>query len=363
MLKDILATVIAGLEHTGTTFTEEIVMASPQVEMPYNEAARKAGGSGALEGGIFLSNDPQHLDPFSVFRPNYDHFHRRWGVRMEEFQAESYEQVWWNIRERMPGFVLRNRLAVDKCPAYMRCLPELLQRTEDLPIVIVRKHPFNWAASMMSRGWTIDRIIKKYRHAYCDVVPKVQKEYGNRVMVLQFEDFTIDPYKTAFRLYDFLGLDFDIDFLKGLMSGFDPSRVNKAIPKEVEAQLRKEVPEFTECPGSSVGKEQQPSKLMVGSSNLSRGAKRKEDKMTKYKVGDWVIYKKRKDPVLRSEQVWPEGEECDFQHCIVTEVDGTTVIAKTRTGKRVMFSTIDPRGRKAHWYEKMTKSQRIHWVL
>jgi len=89
----------------------------------------------------------------------------------------------------------------------------------------------------------------------------------------------------------------------------------------------------------------------------------------KYNIGDRVVYAKRKfsnHPTPRAEHVSPamrgEGYEYDVdKYWTVDWVEGTTVHASTRTGKMVTFSTIDPRGRKAHWWELLTKKQRARW--
>jgi len=119
---------------------------------------------------------------------------------------EAYEKL-----KKYSGVIKNKKVKlIDKTPLYVYKLEErVLSKIPDVPVVILKKHPLLLCASYKKRNVQLDRIIKIYNKVYCDYIPKLQNEYGDRIMVVRFEDMIMNPIQCLQNIFKFINVPFD----------------------------------------------------------------------------------------------------------------------------------------------------------
>jgi len=120
-----------------------------------------------------------------------------WSVTHQDLeritkQSKTYKEFYQGLREVAGCITNKNAGLIDKTPGYFYRLQQLIDATEDVPIIIMRKNPRNHFCSMKARGWKVERFISWYKNHWSqekiDIINLVP-----RIKIVQFEDFLLDP--------------------------------------------------------------------------------------------------------------------------------------------------------------------------
>ena len=221
-----LYALVVGLEHSGTTITGRLIMNAPCI-------------IGAVETGYLLAKEPSQIQRV---RPWYEwHSAEKSTNKMmymlqpddiaDMKNAKTFVEMYDILRHRSHIF---NDLVdeeycnkpykmVDKTPRYV--YPEyfetILERTPDVPVIVLQR-PFE----SLHRSWAArTHVLKKdWYDAVFDNVTDMKEKYPGRIFVLQYDELMDDPDVTMTKVFEFLGLKWDHQYLKmaGLKKKFSP---------------------------------------------------------------------------------------------------------------------------------------------
>ena len=174
---------ILGLPRSGTTLTEQMVSAHPQVH-----------GAGELALAGRLGRD--HIDS---------------GAPFDAAAAERFAQAY---RAELPDMPAGTRAFVDKMPSNYRFVGMLLAAFPDCVIVHMRRDPRDVGLSMWrtyfsspAMSFTYDQAaIAAQINLYRDYMDHWQARFGDRIVNIDYADLVADPEAESKRLAQVCGL-------------------------------------------------------------------------------------------------------------------------------------------------------------
>lgn len=203
--------IVTGMEHTGTTITNMMLMNSP-------------GALGAVETGFLLSSQPSEFRgvvPFSNWtsRPAS----RGWlGLNStgcdELARQKTHLDMYEYAKRESP--LLRNEgvtTYLDKCPGYHRQLADVMRRAPGVPVVVTTKTFENAWHSYESRGIDRAAFTKRWEHFKSELAAARREHGTSQIHVVSYEALFINTCKrkrasAARALFDVLGLPFDVSW-------------------------------------------------------------------------------------------------------------------------------------------------------
>jgi hypothetical protein len=219
-----LHSIVTGLEHSGTTIMLQLIASAPEV-------------FGGLECGVLLSPEPSRFnstDPFYKWMADINHFGLNAQLRDEWLlTSECHAQMFHRIRahstffQQSPHEQFRKSWIVDKTPRYIRFLDVIMDRTPNVPVVIMRKDEADQIRSIVKymmrpgssrAGYPIRKMrrlaklaMKKGRLGMERAIAK----YGSsgRILVVNSTQLYADPNGVMNSVFDFLGLRWRSEYL------------------------------------------------------------------------------------------------------------------------------------------------------
>jgi|GEM_PF-2378211 len=205
-----LVAVLCGFEHSGTTMLSEMLRQHPKLDSGF-------------EGGFLLNENARD---FLTCEPFYTNLKGGWGVNDEDLRyicaVDTWGELYARLREKAGVIKDKNTWIFDKTPRYMQVLPQVLERVPGVPcIVIVRDFRSVLWSSYKRTGLTIDEWYKKtfkltcnHTLSYCRGWKEaMEKGYGERILLIQYEDLCVNKDKEAKKIFDFLELEFEESYL------------------------------------------------------------------------------------------------------------------------------------------------------
>ena len=188
MLRDILKIIIMGFEHSGTTVLLDSLKLSRGLD----------AGKDKGECGILIPEEG--ITGFLDFQPYTKRFIDFWGINKNILKdiienSGTYEEFYKNLVIHSPVILDKKVGIIDKTPGYIYYLPQMILKTEDVPLIIMRKDPKNWASSMMLRGWSYDKCLKWMRIYYYQYNNLIDKE-PEKIKLVNYENFIETPLDT-----------------------------------------------------------------------------------------------------------------------------------------------------------------------
>ena len=195
-LTDIVLCLVCGLQHSGSTMLGELLRAAPGVE-------------GRFEAGLMaFDNFEQHrASPFRRFLLDF------WKLSSEQIEevyaADSLRDAYLKLRE-YSGF--EGERIVDKAPRCALRLAEILKQC-DLPVLFTVRDPRAVLYSARKHvEWPVRNFADHY-HNYVDTLVRARANFPGRILVVQYENFCKSPASEGQRIYSFLGLDWNPEYL------------------------------------------------------------------------------------------------------------------------------------------------------
>ena len=202
MLRDVLKLIITGLEHSGTSVALDAFKCVKDLDSGYECGILSSQGGiknymNYKQGGFSYSESLQ----------------RHWQIRPDNLKSvvnnsSTYEDFYKGLRRYSGCIKNKNVGLIDKTPIYIRSLHRIIEKTEDVPIIIMRKDPKNHFCSMVRRcghWYGLGTFIRNYRFCYgqrhasfmgvSENLPSVHQlaQSTSRIHMIQFEDFVVNP--------------------------------------------------------------------------------------------------------------------------------------------------------------------------
>ena len=219
-----LFAIVTGIPHSGTSVLSDLIMSAP-------------GVYGGLECGILDQEEPARFvdaQPFYDWMMGDPRMHL-WGLnpttRDMLVSARCDAEMYATLRQYSPLFhhpSNKNSLLLDKTPGYFWRLTEVMDRTPGVPVVVTRKTDEAMVRSMKKRNYT-DFFITSNLMSLDDSIKRAKEKYPDRLYVANTTLLYDEPDKVMKDIYDFLGLEWDSDYLT--MDAFN----SKGIPNSVVA--------------------------------------------------------------------------------------------------------------------------------
>ena len=237
MLRDVLKLIITGNEHSGTTICSRIFQCCSSL----------ATGSIGAECGILST--PNGIKGFMRDNPYADITHKSWYVSRQNLQdivnsSENFEMFYRQIREKSTSILNKNIGLIDKTPRYNYFLDVVLERTEDVPIVVMRKDPKNQIASLVKRGLRFHVAKSNFEMTYVRFNDLMKNT--NRIKVVQFEDFILNPISHIKQIHNMMNIDYkeeDYKDIQKFMRG-DAESYKKILTSQQIELINNELSEF-----------------------------------------------------------------------------------------------------------------------
>ena len=197
--------IVAGLEHSGTTMTSMLLMNAPNLY-------------GAFECGLLMArkHGRQNISDFwhnGLIRPTKQRF---WGLteaqRYEiEHNASCIAEQYSLLRRYSPlfrpGGINQDSWLVDKTPRYYAKLHSVMTKTPGVPVILLHKNEDEIIRSYQKRGEKPN--LEKYR----EQLEICQRDFPERLHVLNYTAMAEDPNKIMTDAFDFLGLQWNPEYL------------------------------------------------------------------------------------------------------------------------------------------------------
>ena len=218
--------IITGMEHSGTTAMAQLVIS--------NCVTVNAG----FEIGVLLCpNSPHEFCHQGRF---YDWLceptkNGHWGLtiqqRDEVCQAQDWNDFYARLMQASPVFTAQHTHLIDKAPAYVYTLEQVLQHMSSVPIVVVHKPIAALYSSYRKRNVSLQDFSSRYRQYR----RSLQRVIGNdRVMIVHHDELCERPAEVLRDVCDFLGVDTDHSISTDLDWNLAPIRKDYSAAAELQ---------------------------------------------------------------------------------------------------------------------------------
>ncbi|MEM4757844.1 MAG: sulfotransferase [Nanopusillaceae archaeon] len=203
--------VIGGVEHSGTTLLSDIFRQVP-------------GLDSGFEVGVLLCNTPRE---FRNFEPFINQMPEGWGVTEEDLDyicdTDSFQEFYNRLYERSK--IIKKPCEIfDKTPRYAWGIEKCISNYPDGKYILTYKDPRALVYSNYKRFGKIlkfedflEESLPKIRRYWKKIYENYQKikrgEIKGEFMIVSLEEITFNTKNTLHKLFDFVGLKFDLDFL------------------------------------------------------------------------------------------------------------------------------------------------------
>ena len=201
---------ISGLEHSGTTMVSDLFREHPDVESGF-------------ECGVLLCDQPRD---FLTFKPFCNHMCVGWKISQDDliYACDTdHFKVFYERLFKRSDIVKDNNPSIlfDKTPRYITQL-ESVQKRFNLPSISVIKDPRSLALSDYKRSkikiQNIESWYEKWKPSKIMYMRSAYNGYeyawkNNNCLVLRLEDICFDAKNTVQKMFDFVNIGFNIEFL------------------------------------------------------------------------------------------------------------------------------------------------------
>ena len=227
MLRDVLGVIIAGREHSGTTICKRILSNSPSLVTGF-------------ECGVLSA--PGGIKEFINYEPYFTNFMHDWGISFKNLKniielSMTFEEFYNSVRKASSVIVSRTKhqrlrrynkriygsrkntwdesaKIIDKTPVYIEHLRSVVDKTENVPIIVMRKDPKNFVHSWVKRGHSVTSAINCFRSAYGGENEEIINK-NDRIKLVQWEFFAQDIYSYVEEIFAFLGIPYHFEDFEG----------------------------------------------------------------------------------------------------------------------------------------------------
>lgn len=209
--KSFLKAIVCGYERGGTTLISQLLRQHPNLYSGF-------------ECGFLLVDK---ISDFLSFEPYCTMTKRGWQLTAEDLeyicQADNWVDVYIRLQAR--SALTKNKEDVcifDKTPKYMQFLPQVLNKTVEVPCIVIARDPravlWSWAKrSNLSLDVWIEQHLEdscqRYRSYAQGYKRAVDSGFGDRILLIQYESLCVNEADEVEKIFNFIGLEFDPAYL------------------------------------------------------------------------------------------------------------------------------------------------------
>lgn len=221
-ISDVLAGIICGVPHTGTSVVLDIVRNHPKIEC-------------GNEGGLLLYKDPRKFIHGHRHK-QYLHFLYDWSICTVDLNyicdTDDWVVAYTRLRERSGRVKDKNSLLIDKRPIYASLLPKILEMV-NVPVVVMTRDPRAVIGGYKRRYRTVfnDELLKEHCEQYVHFHEKIElakKRYPENVIIVRHEELSLNPIAVMSIIFKHFGLDFQSYFM-----AFSPRKQKREVHGDV----------------------------------------------------------------------------------------------------------------------------------
>ncbi|WP_161936190.1 sulfotransferase family protein [Thermodesulfovibrio aggregans] len=203
--------VIGGVEHSGTTLLSDIFRQVP-------------GLDSGFEVGVLLCNTPKE---FRTFKPFIDQMPAGWGLTEEDLDyicdTDSFQDFYERLYEKSQ--IIKKPCEIfDKTPRYAWGIEKCISNYPDGKYILTYKDPRALFYSNYKRyGENVNfkdfiennlpKSIKYWLKIYENYQKIKKEEIKGNFLIVSLEEITFDCRKTLEKIFEFVGLEFNLDYL------------------------------------------------------------------------------------------------------------------------------------------------------
>ncbi len=192
---------LTGMEHSGTTYLSNLLKCHPQI-------------AGGFEGGMLLASQPNQ---FPSIEPFYKWMLKKppvqWGLSQNDLNqicnSATWPEMYQKIRSSSPLFQ-NNEILLDKTPAYMPVLDQVMQKLDAKCVVIFKNTCYQYT-SYKKRGFTLEGYIGHYM-GYIKGLLTAFNKYHQRILIVNHNKLGGEKDRVLKSIIDFLGLEYNPAF-------------------------------------------------------------------------------------------------------------------------------------------------------
>jgi hypothetical protein len=205
-----LATIVCGFERGGTTLLSEILRQHPQLDSGF-------------EGGFLLADEASN---FGSIEPYYTNLKTGWGLGDSQLNhicaANTWSEVYQRLIEQSPIIKNKDTLVFDKTPKYMQLLSNVLSKVPNIPCIVLVRDPrailYSWfkRSGLKKEVWlekTLSIQCQTYLSYALGWKTALENGFGDRLLLVNYENLCSNTLSECQRIFDFIGLDFHSYYL------------------------------------------------------------------------------------------------------------------------------------------------------
>ena len=178
---DVPGLIVTGLSKGGTSVVGDVIR-------------QTARAWGPPECGALLTPPPR----FGLPEPYLSHLAAIWSLPAS-FDAgyranDGFEELSRFTRCFSPFEDTRERPCIDKLPAYLPCLPRVLERASGTPVLVVLRGPVRTVGSSLRSGLSLEEAVHQVLIITAGLVAVArQAPYNRSIQLLRLDDLVRDP--------------------------------------------------------------------------------------------------------------------------------------------------------------------------
>jgi hypothetical protein len=197
-----LAAIVCGFPNGGTTLISEILRTHPELD-------------NGFEGGFLLSEQPSK---FLDLQPHRNILQTSWQINDEQLKyicdTSNYIEVYKRLIECSPIIQQKNIWIFDKTPEYMKFLTSVLNKTKNVPCILIVRDPraviWSWQKRAKSK---IEDFCTRYLNYFSAYQKAIKNGLGDRILLVRYEQLCLNERDEVKKISKFIGIDWDREIL------------------------------------------------------------------------------------------------------------------------------------------------------
>ena len=193
-----LVAIVCGMPFSGTTYLSRLICAHPAIESGF-ECGMLFGKSP----GDFKSTG-RYYEWMMDHKPPYN-----WKLNQEQLDEvcadADFQAAYAKIVEHCELFNGEKQFILDKTPAYVYKLKEVMTKTPGVPVILVKKETMHQAYSFKKRKQSMDFFVSRYKAAELSKEETMaDASLRKRILIIDFQDLIAYPGKSYRKIISFI---------------------------------------------------------------------------------------------------------------------------------------------------------------
>lgn len=224
-----LAAVVCGMPFSGTTYLSRIITSHAKIDAGF-------------ECGLLFGENPSDFKnaapKFYEWMISEEHPHN-WKLSAEQMReicdVDNFYKGYENIVSKCHLFKGEKSYVLDKTPAYIYNLTNIMRKVPETPFVVIRKNIFLQYHSYKKRNIPLEEFVESYKIYYESLNRALALPLRKRLLVLEFEETMKYQGKTFIKVFKFLNkFNSNISFSTDLFA-----EMKSKLQKDIDSKNKK----------------------------------------------------------------------------------------------------------------------------